>query len=703
MSAPGMSGRYAADAAGEDGGNNGGNNGGWRRAARLLPRDKADTLLLLLSSLMVLAPHAAHLPLWTSFTAAATLLWRTLITLRGTRLPPLWLLLPIALLAMAGVYGSFHTLLGRDSGVAMLALLLAFKLLEMHAKRDLFVVVFLSFFLMLANFFYSQSIATALLMIATIIVLLTAQLSFQYTGLVPPLARRLRLTAGIFALAAPLALLLFVIVPRVQGPLWGLPGDAHGGRTGMSDKMTPGGLSSLADSNEAAFSVRFAGPLPARRELYWRGVVLSDYDGRTWSRFNPFRYAARRGAALPAVEASLRGPATDYEVTLEPQGKRWMYVLGLPQSIDGVPGNPPAPTPEMEFFARDPINERIRYKVRSMLSFSLQAEAQADQLQPWLALPAGYNPRTLAWARELMVAGDPAASVRRVLKLFHDEQFRYTMQPPLLGRDAVDDFLFNSRAGFCEHYSGAFVVLMRAMHIPARVVMGYQGGELNPVDGYLTVRQSDAHAWAEVWLAGQGWTRFDPTAAVAPERIEKNLASALPPSAPFGMEALGGLMQLGGDGASWLSGLRFRMAALNTAWNQWVLDYNPDRQRSVTQNLAQTLTQLLASWRVLPALLAAAALLWWLKRLRLRRNTDPLEQLYAVFCRQQARRGPARAPDEGPQRYAARLRALPLAPEKQQAIARFLAIYAAIKYGVSTPAQKHAALKKLKSLLTESR
>jgi protein-glutamine gamma-glutamyltransferase len=209
--------------------------------ANRLTRDKADTLLLLLAALMVLAPHFGHLPLWTSATVCLTLAWRAAITLRGSRLPPMWLLLPVSLLAMGGVYLTYRTLLGREAGVTMLALLLTFKLLEMHARRDLFVVIFLSFFLLLTNFFYSQSIMTALAMIATIIVLLSAQITFQFTGAVPPLAARLKLAGRIFLIAAPLGVLLFVVFPRIQGPLWGLPGDASSAKSGMSDTMSPVG------------------------------------------------------------------------------------------------------------------------------------------------------------------------------------------------------------------------------------------------------------------------------------------------------------------------------------------------------------------------------------------------------------------------------------------------------------------------------
>jgi hypothetical protein len=286
-----------------------------------------------------------------------------------------------------------------------------------------------------------------------------------------------------------------------------------------------------------------------------------------------------------------------------------------------------------------------------------------------------------------------------VLKVFHEDKFSYTLEPPLLGRDAVDDFLFSSKAGFCEHYAGAFVVVMRAMGIPARVVTGYQGGEINPVDGYMTVRQSDAHAWAEVWLAGRGWVRIDPTAAVAPERVERNLARALPPPSPFSLQGLNNFINDGDGENALLAGLRFNWSALNNGWNQWVLDYNPERQRGFLQDLGAAL----GDWTVLAGGAAIAALLGLVWRLRLRHTlrADPLDHLYGLFCRRQAKRGLPRAPDEGPQRFSARLAASAAAPEKKAAMLRFLAIYGAIKYGIAGADEKAAALKQLRHLLTE--
>ncbi len=662
------------------------------RFSRPMSRDKSDTLLLLGSCLLVLAPHAAHLPWWISAVCAALLLWRGWITFRGDRMPPRWLLVPIAVVAMAGVYWEYKRLFGKDPGVAMLVLLIAFKLLEMHAKRDLFAVIFVSFFIMLTNFFYSQSIATALMMVAAMIAILTTQLSFQYTDAVPPLRKRLGFGAMIFGLAVPLTLILFLLFPRIQGPLWGLPSDAASGRTGLSNKMAPGNISHLAQSDDVAFRVRFLDPAPPKSTLYWRGIVLGNYDGRTWTQ------GPQRRLATDSQFLRLRGTPIRHQVTLEPINERWLFALEMPRAAPDIGDNLTRIAPDMRLLARDPINQRVRYSVTSYVDFDLQPNADPAQLQDALQLPAGYNPLTLAYAARLRsLSQDKVQLVKQVLRFFREEKFSYTMDPPPLGREAVDEFLFSTRAGFCEHYASAFVVLMRAMGIPARVVTGYQGGEINPFDGFMTVRQSDAHAWAEVWLENQGWKRIDPTAAVAPDRIEMSLGSVIP------RRALGGLISLDKD--SWLGSLRFNFDAMNNAWNQWVLNYTPDKQKSFIQSLGfddvdwQTLTLLMFAMGGLAVAVAVLPLLLH------RKKTDPVRAVYHALCQELARLGVARAMHEGPRTYAARVGAAdsPLPIEKKNAATRFLLRYEEIQYAAAGEAPQATVVAELKSLLAQCR
>jgi len=664
---------------------------------RPMSRDKADMLMLLASCTLVLLPHAAHLPGWVIPACALLLGWRGWITFRGDRLPPRRVLAPIAVLAIGGVFLTYHTLFGREAGIAMLALLLALKLLEMHAKRDLFIALYLSFFLILASFFYSQSMGTALLTLLATTAILTTQLSFQYTGAVPPLRRRLRMAAGILALAAPLTLVLFLLFPRIQGPLWGMPADALSGHTGLSDTMAPGNIARLAQSDAIAFRAKFSGPLPPRRALYWRGIVLGQYDGRTWRRLPPERPDAR----LP-ITVTHTGAPVHYQVTQEANGKRWLFALDVPQGLPMVAGSRARVTPDLQLLASHPVNQRQRYEVASYLHYAMQPDEPAWALRQWLALPPGFNPRTLAFAARLRrQAGSDGAAIVRVLDFFHDEDFRYTLQPPPLGHDAVDEFLFSTRAGFCEHYASAFVVLMRAMGIPARVVTGYQGGEINPLDGFLTVRQSDAHAWAEAWLRGRGWVRFDPTAAVAPERLERSIDSILPEP------ALGGLITLQAGPDSWLGKLhRLRQTweAVGNAWNQWIRNYTPEKQ----QALVRALGFARADWRTLSGLLLVAGSLTLaavvVPLLANRPAVAPADRLYATLCRIMARHGMPRAPHEGPHAFSRRLTATdsPLPYATQAAAARFLQLYETIRYGRAEDAPP-GAITTLKKLLAECR
>jgi transglutaminase-like putative cysteine protease len=654
-----------------------------------LARDKADTLLLLVAALLVMAPHAGHLPLWITLMCAVTLTWRGLITWRGLRMPSHVLLLGLAGAAMIGVFSHFHAVLGRESGVAMLVLLVTFKMLEMHARRDLFVVIFLCYFLVLTNFFYSQSIATGLMMAVSIVALLAAQMTFQFTGAVPPLMQRLRKAGAIFLIAAPLAVVLFVLFPRIHGPLWGMPGDSSA-RSGLTDSMAPGSVSNLAMSDEPAFRVKFDGPVPRQSALYWRGIVLSAFDGRSWTRLQQER--GRAGIRAPGIKAS--GTAVQYQVTLEPTNGRWLFALEVPEALPKLERNPSYVSRELELFTAYNIGSRVRYAAASYPDYTLGADQQPAEMARWLELPPGYNPLATDFAAKLK--GSPAQKAEAVLSFFNTGGYRYTLQPPLLGTHSIDEFLFITRAGFCEHYAGAFVMLMRAAGVPARVVTGYQGGEFNPVDGYVQVRQSDAHAWTEVWIEGRGWRRVDPTASVAPDRINRNLASAVPARPPFGIEGLAPLGGLTLANVKWLSQLRFQLAALNNGWNQWVLNYTPERQRDTLGAIKASLSD----GRMLAAIAAVLLLAGLARAWRMRSQIDRIDALYFALCRQLARRGLARAPSEGPSAYGARLQQAPLEAAKLAAALRFLAVYSDHKYGV--PKSDAGLAATLQRLLNES-
>ena len=623
-----------------------------------LALDRGAPPWLFAVALAATAPHALHQPLWLTAMAGLLWFWGTWIWWKDQRLPSRWLLLLLVAVACAGTLVEFRTLFGRDAGVGMLVLFTSMKLLEMRSQRDASVLLTLGYFLLLTHYLYSQSIVTGVWLLFAFWLVTAATIRLQ-GGAEIRLRPTLRYAAVLSLQALPFMLALFILFPRVGGPLWGLPQDAHAGRTGLSDSMSPGSLSQLAQSGEIAFRARFDGQAPARDKLYWRGPVLENYDGKTWQ---------PAAARAPAERLETLTQTISYETTIEAHNQRWLLALDAPVGL------PPEATlnGNLTALSRRPLEQRQRYRLAASLDYRFNVEETPYVLQHNLTLPPQRNPRSLALGRQWRAeATDPTAVVNRALKQFRDEEFVYTLQPPLLGDNPIDDFLFSTRRGFCEHYAAAFVVLMRAAGIPARVVTGYQGGEANPLDGYLVVRQSDAHAWAEVWLAGRGWVRVDPTAAIAPNRIEQGIADALPAGEP-----LPALVQIRAD---WLRLARYRWEALNNAWNQYVLGYDGKRQRDLLDRLGLPD----ADWRSLAALLAgvcgallAAVALWVLYR---RPQLDPAQRLWRKALRHLARRQVDFAPWEAPMHLAQRI--ADERPDMAEAFARVAEAYLLARYG----------------------
>ena len=595
------------------------------RPAETLDHDVTPWLLA--AALATTAPHVIHQPVWLSALAAALFAWAGWLWWRNERLPGRWPLVLLVAVAAGGVLFEFRTLFGRDAGVAMLVVFMALKLLELRSRRDATVVVTLGYFLLLTHYFYSQSIPTGLWLLAAIM-LLTATLIRLHGG--PAISTRATLRhAGLLMLQAlPFMLVLYLLFPRVAGPLWGLPQDAHSGRSGLSDQMTRGTIANLALSSEIALRARFVDPVPARGKLYWRGPVLENYDGLTWK---PER---SRGRA-PEIE-TLSSPIA-YETTIEAHQQRWLLALDAPANLAPEIGLSGALTATL----REPLNHRQRFALAATLDYRFNVGEEKRVLTRNLTLPPDASPRARTLAESWKAADpDPARLMQKALAFFSEEDFFYTLQPPLLGEQPVDDFLFVTRRGFCEHYASAFVFLMRAAGVPARVVTGYQGGEVNPVDGFVVVRQSDAHAWAEVWIAGQGWTRVDPTAAVSPARVEGGIVAAMPAGEP-----LPTLIRLRSD---WLRTLVFRWEAVNNVWNQYVLGYNPQRQRDLLARLGMPD----GDWRNLAITLAIVcaglllALTGW--SLYQRPRLDPAARLWQKALRRLARSKVNCAPWETP-------------------------------------------------------
>ena len=623
---------------------------------------------LLLSILMVIAPHADHLPPWVSTLCAALLLWRAYLARTGNALPRRWLLILLTVASAGSIAISFRSLFGRDAGVALLILLTTLKFMELRSPRDAAVLLYLACFIIITNFFYSQSIPTALYMLATLFVIIATwiHLHAQTVAFRP----RLRIAAILLLQAVPLTLVLFVLFPRVPGPLWGLPQDAFAS-SGLNDKMSPGDLSRLSLSDAVAFRVSYNGKPPLREQMYWRGPVLWDFDGRTWT----------PGITLPGAAPQFTGleQPVDYTVTLEPHNKTWLFALDVPDNISVPAGL----TPDFQIVQKEPVNARLRYQAHSHLIYRANLQETRWQIQRALQLPLHFNPRARQLAKEWRANNINDIDVARAaLAYFNQKGFLYTLEPPLLGANTVDDFLFNSKRGFCEHYASAFVFLMRAAQIPARVVTGYQGGEFNDIGNYYIVRQSDAHAWAEVWFAGQGWVRIDPTAAVAPSRVKNNLSAALPDNAALPFMAR--------NPPQWALNLRLNWDTLANRWNQWVLGYDTERQFAFLTRLgieSVTWQKMVIGMTIGLGLLVGLFALLMLRHL-FARQPDKVQAAWLRLCRKLARAGSPRAAHEGAQDYATRIAAT--RPDLAEAMRDIAGRYSMLRYGKaqSEPARR---------------
>lgn len=624
------------------------------------------------SLILVIAPHATRAPWWLTLLTLCLYGWRIYFAVNRAPLPSRWLVLGVAAVAMLGVWIEHRTLFGRQSGILLLMVFSGLKLLETRTHRDAAVCAFLGYFLVVTNFLYTQAIPTALVM-ALGVFLLTATL-VGFSAPQRPMSANLRTSALLLAHAAPAALALFVLFPRVPGPLWGLPQDAYSGMTGLSETMSPGMLSSLALSDSIAFRAEFQTPPPPQAVRYWRGPVLWDFDGRTWSAGSSF---------FTQFVPPERGRATyRYEIVLEPHNRYWLFALETAASLP----ERARMTYDGQILANAPVRTRMRYDVTSVVLPEPQPTESPAALRRALRLPANFNPRATALAREWRAgSADEAEIVTRAIAFLRQGGYTYTLEPPLLGEDSVDEFLFATKAGFCEHFSSAFVFLMRAADVPARVVTGYQGGELNSVDSIVSVRQADAHAWAEVFLPERGWVRIDPTAVAVPGRLDRSMAAAVPQAS-----ALPLLMR---PELEWLRGVRDRWEATVHKWNVWVLGFNPERQRELMASVGVRD----ADWRALTAALFAflgaltlVLLAWSLRRFA---RPDPVQRAWRAFCRKLAARGVERAPAEGPRDFSARAaRALPAA---RHAILRIGSLYIALRYGAGASADAVARLRKM--------
>jgi transglutaminase-like putative cysteine protease len=507
-------------------------------------------------------PHVPYLPVWITGALLACAIWRYSIEVRRKPVPPTLLRASLALTCFLGVLYTYSTISGVGPGSALLAIMAALKLLETRQRRDQFVLLFIAIFLVMSSLLREQHLWSLPYLVLGVVLIMAAWLKTAADD-AEPLRRSLGTSSRLVMYAAPLALAMWIFFPRIATPFWAVPIDTGTAVSGLSDTISPGDISALSKSDAVAFRVKFEDTVPDPKDRYWRGLVLHRFDGRTWSGISEPRISS---GALKNTETA--GRPVHYEVTLEPTRQHWVFALDIPYHWDL---ESTFLGPQHQLARVHPIDQRIAYKAASYTDYRIDRELHPFRRNWYLEFPESRNPRTTELARSLRrAAGTDEAYIRSVLRKFHDEEYFYTLEPPALGSDPVDRFLFDTRRGFCEHYASAFAVMMRAAGVPARIVLGYQGGELNTMGNYMIVRQSDAHAWTEVWLPESGWVRIDPTAAVAPERIDAGRTGAMfdGAAAAWGLAAPSRL----------LHNLVLAWDAANAKWNAWILGYGPENQ-----------------------------------------------------------------------------------------------------------------------------
>jgi len=621
-------------------------------------------------------PHLPHVPWLFSIPITLMLLGRYLQRLRTRARLPIWIKLPLILAFPALIVVHYGNIFGREPGSVLACAMLTLKLLETETRRDAHMAIAFSAFVLMSALLFDSGLLFTLALLAALGLLLAALRELEPRP-ADAKAQTVRaaafegLRASGFALfaAVPLALCVFFFFPRLGSPMWGAPTDSSA-HTGLSDRMAPGSVQELLIDDSPAFRVAFHGPAPPRQNLYWRGPVLSYFDGTTWSR------SEYRSSRAGAGDLRTSGGTISYQITLEPSDQRWLLALDMPMttpenSVRGI---------DMTLVRQTPVDTLTQYEATSATRYTLDADLDERARGRMLELPKDVNPR----ARELAVGwrqrfGDDDGVIRAALDLFH-EKFFYTLNAPELApRDTVDDFLFETQRGFCEHYASAFTFLMRAAGIPARVVTGYQGGYYNGVGDYWVVRQSDAHAWSEVWLSGRGWVRMDPTAAVSPQRVDLGAHAAAGASAPWYQ-------------ADWLLGMRNQFDLVNRMWNNVIVQFNALRQQSLltpfgvdNADFGKLMGVLVACSTGLLALFA-----WWVLRSP-RRNADALDAAYERLRTKLAKAGVASANTDGPLTLAARVR------ERQPSdtsLAEVFGDYVRLRYARAVPADheiKHFA------------
>lgn len=625
--------------------------------------NKSTLIFLLISIGLMVFPHVYHVPASVAGFFYFVWGWRFVGAWKPELLPNRWLLFGLMLIGIALLYNLHQGIFGRDAGTRLFVVALGLKLMELNGKRDLYLCTFLAFIVAASQFLYEQSVLMGGYILLVCGLLLATLVMLNSRKVLPWPA--LKIAAVIISQALPIAIVLFVLFPRFEPPRWALFKDGSRAKSGLSDSMEPGSISELGLSHELAFRVQFKGAMPPASLRYWRGPVLAYTDGKYWRQIHG-------SSARPVEPPKFSGPAYRYTLLMEPQDKNWVYALDLPSELPSRLKE----TADYRLVTSENPDKRAEYELVSNPGYNTGPISRGEYDEN-LQLPKQRSEKITRLVERLHgFDAPPGAFIKQVLNHFRQEDFHYSLTPPLLDeKQPLESFLFKTRYGFCSHYAAAFVYMMRIAHIPARVVTGYQGGEFNQLGGFLEIRQADAHAWAEVWLANQGWIRVDPTAAIAPERIEQpiNIGGLVPE----------GMISFGAEGdrirqAGWLTQVRQLWGNIDYSWQRWVINYNNKNQSAFLArwgigDLRAMLQWLLMMVGVMTGLIALG-LLWPKKR-----TGDAVVKAYQTFCKKLVRHGLIKGDAEGEQDFAGR--AVLRLPKQAGEIMRITALFIRLRYG----------------------
>ncbi|MGZ5057528.1 MAG: transglutaminase TgpA family protein [Methylobacter sp.] len=636
------------------------------------PELDKNILIFLLSSIgLIVFPHVYHIPVAVFSFFCLLLGWRFIGIWKQNWLPGKLAVLLLAVCGIALLYHQHQGLFGRDAGTNLFITALGLKLLEIRKERDLYLISYMAFIVAASQFLYEQSILMAAYILMVCCVLLATLVCINSCKAQTLAA--LKTAVMIIFQALPIAVALFILFPRIEAPKWVLFNEPHQAKTGLSDSMEPGSISDLSLSDELVFRAKFAGAIPPSQQRYWRGPVLSYTDGKRWT-----QALFQKPLAKPAVS----GTAYQYTILMEAQDKNWIFALDMPAEFS----SPLTQNAGYQLITLDRADKRAEYKVTSYTGYKTGL-INRSEYRAATQLPGEPSDKIKQLVGQLHGFDSPPDNfINQLLNHFRTEDFHYTLTPPAMEENPIESFLFETRRGFCSHYASAFVYLMRVAHIPARVVTGYQGGELNKVGDFLEIRQADAHAWAEVWLEKRGWVRIDPTAAIAPERIERNTN--------VGRQTADGSVE-NIPVYNWLKQARQLWSSVDYSWQRWVINYDNKSQTRFLSAFGINDLKTMIYWMIAAVALITAVLSWFLLY-RKPKSADKILLVYNRFCKKLAKHGLLKGTGEGAKDFAERVKIK--LPEQAEDIDQITGVFIKLRYGHSATNEDLQRLKTLVAL-----